>query len=285
LLFCGLTSPFSALDQQKKEKRKTMTRTALIQKRYSDDSDWWSDGCDSAAVGFKKLGYKLKGFTSENIEKAPLAKTRPVRGSIYAVRRALELLGVPQPGNRDIPDCLKPFAGREIWTSTLQAVRHKNEPVFIKPLLIQKGFEGHIFHGNKGSPFSSQDYQTHNLPGNYKVLCQEPVKWFKEWRIYILHGEIVGTREYEPNTTPDRWSQLMRDNSSKPNYHTVRKMLSALGKEAPAGFSLDVGMMYHKEGTFLVEMNEGFSLGNYGIPNKTYARIIEARWDELVKRK
>lgn len=260
-----------------------MNRTALIQKYSMSDDHWWSDGCDSAAAGFKKLGYKLQGFTSKNIEEAPLAKTRPVRGSIYSVRRALELLGVPQPENRDIPDCLKPFAGREIWTSTLQAVRHKNEPVFIKPLLIQKGFEGHIFHGNKGS-LSSQDYQTDNLPGNYKVLCQEPVKWVKEWRVYILNGEIVGTQQYDHCSLPDGWTLEMRD-KLKPNYHTVRKMLSALGKEAPAGFSLDVGVMYEKKGTFLVEMNEGFSIGNYGIPDKTYARIIEARWNELVKRK
>jgi hypothetical protein len=143
--------------------------------------------------------------------------------------------------------------------------------------LIQKGFEGHIFANSMYS-------RTRFLPGNYKVLCQEPVKWLKEWRVYILHGEIVGVRDYFPTSFPDVWAYKMVK-SLKPNYDTIRKMLAVLGKKAPAGFSLDVGVMEGKKGTFLVEMNDGFSIGNYGIPNVTFAKIIEARWNELVTRK
>jgi len=255
-----------------------MRRTAFVQKLNVRYTGWWSASCASAANGFDRLGYNVQAFQSDKIEELPLAKTRPVRGSIYSVRKALELLGVPQPENIDIPDVLKPFAGREIWGSTMGTVRKKKERVFIKPLLIQKGFEGHIFNSNKERSF------TRELPRNYKVLCQEPVKWIKEWRVYILHGKIVRVCHYDNFPLPTGWTYKKMYNL-RPDYSTIRKMLSALGKKAPAGFALDVGVMKDKKGTFLVEMNDGFSIGNYGIHDVTFAKIIEARWKELVNRK
>lgn len=257
-----------------------MVQTAFIQKHYHEDIYWWSYSCGSAATGFEELGYKVASFVTGKIEEVPLAKNRPVRGSVYSVRRALELLGIPQPENVDIPAVLKPFVGREIWTSTLRDVRLKNELVFIKPLSVQKGFSGHIYYGDKSStPYP--DRITKGLPEDYKILCQEPVHWLKEWRVYVLNGKIVGVRHYRQLDSL-AWSQNDLE-KLKPNYQTIRKMISALGKTAPAGFSLDVGVMHGKKGTYLVEMNDGFSIGNYGIPNKIFARLIEARWKELVR--
>ena len=37
--------------------------------------------------------------------------------------------------------------------------------------------------------------------------------------------------------------------------------------------------------TVLIEINDGFSLGNYGMKSYEYARFLEARWDELVAAK
>lgn len=31
----------------------------------------------------------------------------------------------------------------------------------------------------------------------------------------------------------------------------------------------------------LVEMNDAYALGDYGLPSVTYAQMIEARWDEM----
>jgi hypothetical protein len=48
----------------------------------------------------------------------------------------------------------------------------------------------------------------------------------------------------------------------------------------PVSGSIDVGVT--KDGkTVLVEVNDSYSLGNYGIGSILYARMIEERWREL----
>lgn len=51
----------------------------------------------------------------------------------------------------------------------------------------------------------------------------------------------------------------------------------------PAACSLDICVT--KEGqTLLVEMNDAYALGCYGLPALLYARFISARWSELLAR-
>ncbi len=44
---------------------------------------------------------------------------------------------------------------------------------------------------------------------------------------------------------------------------------------------MDFGVTFESE-TILIEVNDGFSIGNYGLADYHYARLLEARWDELV---
>lgn len=270
-----------------------MMKTALIQSNNTEvENDWWSSGCESAANGFKKLGYTVKPFHSLALDQAPLAKNKPLRGSIRTVRTALKLLGCEQPQNVDIPVALKGFAGREIWASTLKEVRKSKKDVFIKPLEIQKDFDGHVF--NAGKDFWGnlhESYETRQLPGSYKVLCQEVIHFLKEWRAYVINGELVSVRHFHTSSRHNNnnfYEQNRQEEAARwklrPDYAQIRKMIRAF-KDQPAGFVLDVGIIEGKKGMHLVEMNEGFSAGNYGISNVRYAKMIEARWNELVQRK
>lgn len=244
----------------------------------------WSDNIADAARGFKRLGYELHGVKARNLEDAPLSKRTVVKGQIGTVRNALSLLGCEQPENLDIPECLLPFTHREIWKSTLGQVRKANDKVFIKPLNTQKGFVGHVYAGNKDWmwPGLYTDYVTVDLPAKYPVLVSEPVDFLSEWRVYVLQGEILGVCNYEGN--PD-----VRISRKK-----IQAMITAF-KGAPASYAMDVGVMtkpkecYHGHAGFgpkhtaLVEVNEGFSAGNYGISCVKYAQMVEARWREMVK--
>lgn len=270
-----------------------MPKTALIQSNNIDmRDDWWSSCCESAAIGFKKLGYIVKPFHALALDKAPLAKNKPLRGSIRAVRKALSLLGCEQPQNVDIPESLKGFAGRELWVSTLGEVRNSKKDVFIKPLEIQKDFNGTLFKvgkdawGNRHEPL-----ELRKLPGSYKVLCQEVVHFLKEWRAYVINGELVSVNHFHTSWQHDSNNSYEQDRQEevaraklRPDHAQIRKMIRAF-KGQPAGFVLDVGVIEGKKGMHLVEMNEGFSAGNYGISNVKYATMIEARWNELVQRK
>lgn len=253
------------------------SRTAIVQKSgtngfYNTGVTYWSDSCDSAAKGFKALGFQVKGYNSQEknwCKKVGVAKETPVRGSVQSVRAALRYLGVPEPKNVDIPNELMEFAGRKVWHSTVGEVqRTAAAEVFVKPLDFQKDFSGHIVWNGWSSILKY-------LPKNYRLLCQEVVSLTEEFRCYVVEGKIVGIRPVETSSPP-----------LTPREHAlIGEMLKAY-KSQPAGFCLDVGRKV--TGNFrqlvVIETNEGFSCGNYGIDHAKFAQMIKARWDELVCR-
>ena len=52
----------------------------------------------------------------------------------------------------------------------------------------------------------------------------------------------------------------------------------------PAAYSLDFGVLATGE-TALIEVNDSIALGAYGLAHNKYARMIEARWKELLETK
>jgi len=59
-------------------------------------------------------------------------------------------------------------------------------------------------------------------------------------------------------------------------------MLYALrDAKMPIAYSIDVGILESGE-TILVECNDGFALGNYGVPARRYAEMHRDRWYQMV---
>lgn len=53
------------------------------------------------------------------------------------------------------------------------------------------------------------------------------------------------------------------------------------GVGAPAGYAADFGVTGDGR-TLLVEINDGYPLGCYGLQHNLYAQLLSARWAELV---
>jgi len=66
-----------------------------------------------------------------------------------------------------------------------------------------------------------------------------------------------------------------------PDYRVIEAAMFAY-KSAPVAYTLDFGVTEDKE-TRLIEANDAFSLGAYGLPSVVYARMVEARWDQMVE--
>jgi hypothetical protein len=206
------------------------------------------------------MGYNINGFHASKLSSMPLDRRTIVKGSIRTVRMALWHLGCEQPENVDIPDSLRNYTHRKIWKTTMGAVRKMRSPVFIKPLEVQKAFNGHIY-GREPS-------KTAKLPNNYKVLASEVTTFQAEWRVYILRKKVLGIHLYYHT-------------ANEPPINLIKEMIRAY-KDAPAAYAMDIGLINHPKPVHaLVEVNEGFSLGNYGIPDIDYARMVEARWKEM----
>jgi ATP-grasp domain, R2K clade family 3 len=63
---------------------------------------------------------------------------------------------------------------------------------------------------------------------------------------------------------------------------TLCALWVATGRAPCAFFALDVGVLATGE-TVLVEVNDGFSLGRYGLPVALYTDMVIARWEEMVQ--
>ena len=52
-------------------------------------------------------------------------------------------------------------------------------------------------------------------------------------------------------------------------------------KSQPAGYSIDFGITSDGR-TLLIECNDGWSLGNYGLNDVTYSTLLAKRWVQLM---
>ncbi|MEM8604121.1 MAG: ATP-grasp domain-containing protein, partial [Cyanobacteria bacterium P01_H01_bin.121] len=51
-----------------------------------------------------------------------------------------------------------------------------------------------------------------------------------------------------------------------------------------AGYAIDFGVLTSGQ-TALVEMNDGFAVGAYGIDSRNYTDMIWARWEQLLSQR
>jgi hypothetical protein len=199
----------------------------------------------------------------------PLTRQILVAGTIPIVHEALRQLEIPLPEPDDYPDCLAAYLHRRIWTDTVRGVIERvyadGEPFFAKPRGRLKRFTGHVFASP--SDLAYLEGASRKTP----VLCSSVVEWVSERRVFVLQGEIVGIRLYAGDT------------AVAPDEKVVAEAVSlweASGR-AHAAYAIDFGVL--KSGvTALVELNDGFSIGSYGLDRAVYADFTLARWQELL---
>jgi hypothetical protein len=100
------------------------------------------------------------------------------------------------------------------------------------------------------------------------VWCSELVDFVSEYRVYVCEREIVGIKHYSGDF------RIFVDPKA------IDAALLAYTTQ-PSAFGIDFGVT--RDGrTLIVEQNDGFSLGSYGLHPVTYAKLLETRWLELL---
>lgn len=252
------------------QKKIAWVQQGSVPSKYYPDGQWYSGNCTEAADGLKELGYEVRGFMASDLNKIGLTKKTVVKATVGITRKALALVGAPQPRNIDIPKELEKFAGRKIWGTTLGEVKKSKKPVFIKPLYHQKAFCGRVFEPMEPWSYFSSTVLS-EFPDSFPILAQERVKFTGyETRVYVLNGKIL-----DGNT------------SHIPGGKEFCESIVKAFKSQPVSYSIDYGMMqqrsHARKQLALVEVNDGFSCANFNLDNITYAQMIEARWQEMVK--
>jgi len=107
-------------------------------------------------------------------------------------------------------------------------------------------------------------------PHETPCLVSEVVDFVSEWRCFVKHDQLVGVKHYRGD-----WDKA-------PDRKVLDKAVK-LGKgKMPRAHALDLGVTEDGQ-TLLVEANEGYALGSYGLASLVYARFLEARWEQFTQ--
>ena len=218
----------------------------------------WNTECRAAYEGFQKLGIETVLF-STNEEFDTRHPEDVVVGGTVIIWHALNQRGII-PEHYDYPQELTEFCGRKIKQMKLKNVRDEKLPVFIKSV-EDKAAPGIVIN----SWTDLEEYKW--LDPEFDIYCSECVHFVSEWRCFMIYGQLADIRFY------------YGDESVKCDQSIIYAAIRAYPK-MPAGCALDFGVTDDGR-TLLIEMNDGYSLGIYGLDPTLYARLLTARWAEL----
>lgn len=213
---------------------------------------------------FKKMGWKIIPFTKGE-SFVDLKRQSVVVGYIDVCHAALKKLDISIPIEINYPPELQEFLGRKIWKSKINYIASHPEQwnVFIKPAYASKKFTGRLVRGIGDLIACGDEFE------DTEIWCSEPVNFLAEWRCFVRYGKILDVKIYKGD-----WRATF-------DYRVIEKAVNCY-KSAPKGYAIDFGCTDKGE-TLLVEVNDGYSLGSYGLSSLDYAKLLSARWAEITK--
>lgn len=221
--------------------------------------------CSCALYGAidSAMDYRLTTFEEVQSGKFDqLIKSNLFVGSVEFMREVFKRIGLndvrlPQNSNRY----------SEIITLKEAHDRvSKGKKLFVKPVNI-KLFTGLVLDGMTYSCLKG-------LPEDTKVIAYEPFKYDikSEWRLYVYNNKIVDSRNYSG------------DFMVSPNYEYAMKIISNNIGKFPVAYTVDIGILntQYNVRDVVIEYNDMWSIGNYGIPNDLYLRMLKDRYFEII---
>lgn len=172
-------------------------------------------------------------------------------------RLGKEKVGLPRNSNRK---------SEIISLSEIYQRVNKGENLFIKPVEIKAyGVSGLVMDGAKYTILN-------DIPGDTKFYAYEPFlkKLSSEWRIYVHRHKMVDARNYSGN-----YCQMFN-----PIY--VNQVISENKLDFPIAYTIDIGIFDDGENV-VVEFNDMWAIGNYGIPNDLYLTLLKDRFFEIIR--
>lgn len=214
------------------------------------------DFCYSAQLGAQQVGIDVKPFSS--VDDIPGYPTNIIVGSVECCSEWLEKNEFVVPTLPDI-SLFKDFLGREISVVDIKDVKY---PSFIKPLSKIKAFTGFVAVDKLYIDIFAEKYDG-------LVSSQEIVEIESEYRMYINCKKIVGMKHYRGNCLVFPDGKFIQDCVDFSN--------SILDNHS---YTLDFGVL-EDGSTILIEVNDGWAIGNYGLEPLDYYYFVRNRWLQI----
>ena len=231
--------------------------------------EWLDDFVYISKYPLSDRGYTIVPFDGDDMENTLLnkhiTKDDMCVGSVQATTKFFEIAGVKTPESITYPTELDPFLGRTIKMRMLGDITSKSLPLFIKPASEIKKFTGDVFKT-----------QSHLDNLKYFDGCNEKtVIWTStllefetEYRVFVSNGVIYGMKHYQG------------DYAKMVDIEEVKKMIATY-KSCPSAYTLDVGLTANGE-TKLVEVNDMWAIGSYGLEGRDYSLLCARRMKEIM---
>ena len=231
---------------------------AYVQAQHNQ---WLNDNCYTVWYGLTRMGYEVHPFSMDDIP-TDITRNTVVHGGINTIRRIFTQLGVEQPPIHNPQDYLPQYCNREFISTTMGQMKGLDKyPYFIKPEVDHKLFTGFVVSNE------ILKLRLRNISDDTKVLVSEVINMVSEYRCFINQGKLVGSKNYTGDFTKNI------------DYDMVENAIKDY-KDQPISYSLDFAVT-DDDKTTLIEINDGFALGSYGLNPITYTKMIINRWNEI----
>lgn len=205
--------------------------------------------------------FKLKSF--ELLQSGildPVIKKNLFVGSTEFMREVFRRVGLtdvrlPRNSNRE----------SQIMTLGEALEISKSKEIFIKPYEI-KEFPATVLDGCNYSYLKK-------VPRDSLVFVYEPFESeiSSEWRIYVDNNQILDSRNYSGDFT------------IKPDYLYVDRIIKENKKlNFPKTYTIDIGILENRVNV-VIEYNDMWAIGNYGIPNDLYLKALKNRYVQIMQ--
>lgn len=216
----------------------------------------------NAYKGLEDMGFECVKFsTLQDLADYYHSRGEIIVGGIGIIRKRLKAFDI-DPITVDYPEELKEFLGRTIQESTLSNIANNPEtwPIFVKSK-EQKRITGKVIRNV--SDLVGLGYQEENP----EIYISEVMDFVSEYRVFVRYGEVLDCKHYwgDPMVFPDA---------------AIIKAAISKYQSAPDAYGIDFAVT--KEGkTVLIEVNDAWALGCYGLEMHLYAKFLITRWAQI----
>ena len=235
--------------------------------------EWFDDFVYLARQPLEDRGFTIVPFDDftlpDLIECGVFDKDDIIVGSVESTMAFWNAVGIEVPKYIGYPKSLDSFYNRTIKRTRFGEITVDDFPIFIKPANGVKEFTGFVLE--KITTLRDINLYYPEVNSDTEIYTSDVVNIISEYRCFVHKNKLVGIKHYDGDFT------------RFPDVFTIESMMQKYYNESPVSYTLDVGLI--RDGntfkTILIEINDFWAIGGYGLDGKTYVRMLIDRFQEI----
>lgn len=237
----------------------------IQQVRLGQLPEFPDDWLYAAFLGCKHMG--IDAICFEDIMEVP--KGQLVVSFVEDTIKYFERCGIEVPKPLNIPyELNKPeYIGSDRGYTVMKLSEFQENDVRL-PVFVKSANKTKLFPAGVIQHKSSKKDLFHGIDGNEMVINCNVLDFVSEYRVFVLMGKPIGIKHYAG------------DYMIYPDNNFILKCIQEF-QDCPVAYTLDIGVEKETGRNLVIECNDAWSIGNYGLDGKTYLKMLIARWQQI----